>query len=409
MNTEKIPQIFIAHASQDKRLVRELYNKLVEAGYKPWLDEEDLLPGQNWKDEIPKALKNSDLFIACLSSTSISKRGYIQREFKMAMERWAELPPGEIYIIPLKFDDCEIPELRQSEYGLNLRDLQWLDYSKPNGFEKLIKAIKSQVANQESLFEKLSQLSQKELEKLIFHLKVPASEISKTEENITSFLNWANLSANRSVLGELEEKLNNLLSTNIREGRFLYKHSDMFIFWSFEPLGWHTLPFYMNNFPLNMTEETFNDIEYMSDWKAVHAETEKLYTRFIEFYEYMERSKYSEDYVERAASLFRFIESEFNKSCNNFKKLDTLSHIFGELPTEDNMNCLNVLLFLPIITPCVQRSFGIRNCDQQYFDDIMSLMYNVKMWLARSLHTADLALLHYFEYHKKRKKRNNRS
>jgi hypothetical protein len=71
-------QIFIAHANEDKPLVRELYAKLVKAGYKPWFDEEDLLPGQNWREEIPKALKNSDLFIACLSSTSINKRGYIQ-------------------------------------------------------------------------------------------------------------------------------------------------------------------------------------------------------------------------------------------------------------------------------------------------------------------------------------------
>ncbi len=138
------PQIFIAHASEDKPQVRELYAKLLEAGYKPWLDEEDLLPGQNWREEIPKALKSSDLFIACLSSTSISKRGYIQREFKMAMEMLAELPSGEIYLIPLKFDDCQIPEIRQSDYGLNLQDIQWLDYWKPNGFEKLIKAIEYQ-------------------------------------------------------------------------------------------------------------------------------------------------------------------------------------------------------------------------------------------------------------------------
>ncbi|MEL4893834.1 AAA-like domain-containing protein [Crocosphaera sp. Alani8] len=145
-----MPQIFLAHANEDKPLVRELYGKLVEAGYKPWFDEEDLLPGQNWREEIPKALKNSDMFIACLSSTSISKRGYIQKEFKMAMEMMAEFPSGTIYFIPLKFDDCEIPELRQSEYGLNLKDLHWLDYWNPNGFEKLIKSIEHQFGSQET-------------------------------------------------------------------------------------------------------------------------------------------------------------------------------------------------------------------------------------------------------------------
>lgn len=137
-------QIFLAHANEDKPQIRELYDKLQELGYKPWFDEEDLLPGQNWRDEIPKAVKKSDMFLACLSSTSIRKRGYIQREFKMAMEMLAELPPGTIYLIPLKLDDCEIPDLRQSEYGLNLRDIQWLDYWKPNGFSKLAKAIEHQ-------------------------------------------------------------------------------------------------------------------------------------------------------------------------------------------------------------------------------------------------------------------------
>jgi hypothetical protein len=68
----KVPQIFIAHANEDKPQIRELYGKLKAAGYRPWLDEEELLPGQNWREEIPKALKNSDLFLACLSSTSIS-------------------------------------------------------------------------------------------------------------------------------------------------------------------------------------------------------------------------------------------------------------------------------------------------------------------------------------------------
>ncbi len=142
-------QIFLAHANEDKPQIRELYDKLQELGYKPWFDEEDLLPGQNWRDEIPKAVKKSDMFLACLSSTSIRKRGYIQREFKMAMEMLAELPPGTIYLIPLKLDDCEIPDLRQSEYGLNLRDIQWLDYWKPNGFSKLVKAIEHQFGSRE--------------------------------------------------------------------------------------------------------------------------------------------------------------------------------------------------------------------------------------------------------------------
>ena len=140
--TEDSLRIFLAHASEDKPQVRQLYQRLREAGYRPWMDEVDLIPGQNWRDEIPRAIKGSDIFIACLSSRSVSKRGYVQREFRLALNQLAEMPAGEIYLIPLKLDDCEIPDLRQAEYGVNLRDIQWLDYGKAGGWEKLLQAIK---------------------------------------------------------------------------------------------------------------------------------------------------------------------------------------------------------------------------------------------------------------------------
>jgi TIR domain len=44
-------QIFLAHAKEDKKYVRDLYAKLKGLGFSPWLDEKDLLPGQNWKNK----------------------------------------------------------------------------------------------------------------------------------------------------------------------------------------------------------------------------------------------------------------------------------------------------------------------------------------------------------------------
>ena len=41
-------RIFLCHASEDKAQVREVYHRLrAIGGFAPWLDEEDLLPGQN--------------------------------------------------------------------------------------------------------------------------------------------------------------------------------------------------------------------------------------------------------------------------------------------------------------------------------------------------------------------------
>ncbi len=110
-------QIFLAHASEDKPAVLALHERLKQAGYKPWLDKKDLIPGQNWRDEIPKAIKASQIFLACLSAKSANKQGYIQRELRIALDTLGEMPQGTIFFIPMRLEECEIPDLRLAEVG----------------------------------------------------------------------------------------------------------------------------------------------------------------------------------------------------------------------------------------------------------------------------------------------------
>jgi hypothetical protein len=49
-------RVFLAHANEDKPKIRQLYAALKDRGFDPWLDEEDLVGGQNWKVEIPRAI-----------------------------------------------------------------------------------------------------------------------------------------------------------------------------------------------------------------------------------------------------------------------------------------------------------------------------------------------------------------
>ncbi|MFG6104904.1 SUMF1/EgtB/PvdO family nonheme iron enzyme [Leptothoe sp. EHU-05/26/07-4] len=140
-------RIFLAHASEDKEAVTDLYQRLKESGFQPWLDKVDLLPGQSWRSEIPKAIKTSDVFIACLSQKSCQKQGYIQREFKMALNEIAERPPGQIFLIPVRLDDCRIPALRQEEYGISLTDYQWVDLFESDGYERLVQGIETGFAD----------------------------------------------------------------------------------------------------------------------------------------------------------------------------------------------------------------------------------------------------------------------
>ena len=64
-NTRQL-RVFLCHASQDKPAVRELYKRLsAENWIDPWLDEENLLPGQDFDFEIIKALRDADAIIIC--------------------------------------------------------------------------------------------------------------------------------------------------------------------------------------------------------------------------------------------------------------------------------------------------------------------------------------------------------
>ena len=145
MASQQRIQIFLAHASEDKQEVLKLYELLQQRGYHPWLNVKDLIPGQNWRTEIPKAIKNSDFVILCLSHESVRKKGYLQREFRLALNQYAEKPPNTIFLIPLKLNECQMPDLQLPDLGVNLQDIQWLNYWEADGFENLVRAIKYQL------------------------------------------------------------------------------------------------------------------------------------------------------------------------------------------------------------------------------------------------------------------------
>ncbi len=100
----------------------------------PWLDEENLLPGQDWDLEITKATRDADAIIICLSSVSVKKEGYVNKEIRHALDIAQEKPEGAIYVIPLRLDDCK-PSFEQ------LKKLQWADYFTPNAHERLLKSL----------------------------------------------------------------------------------------------------------------------------------------------------------------------------------------------------------------------------------------------------------------------------
>lgn len=128
-------KVFLCHSSADKPAVRDLFHKLLKEGINPWLDEEDLLPGHEWQQEIPKAVRTSDVVIVCLSKSSISKAGYVQKEIRYALDVADEQPEGTIFIIPVKLEQCEVPE--------RLKRWQWVNLFEERGYERLMTALQT--------------------------------------------------------------------------------------------------------------------------------------------------------------------------------------------------------------------------------------------------------------------------
>lgn len=126
-------KVFLCHASSDKAKVQELYSRLINDGIDAWLDKEKLIPGQNWQIEIPKAVRNSDIVIVFLSSQSVNKEGFVQKEIKIALDTADEKPEGTIFIIPARLEDCGIPE--------RISQFHWVDLFSENGYRLLLKSL----------------------------------------------------------------------------------------------------------------------------------------------------------------------------------------------------------------------------------------------------------------------------
>jgi hypothetical protein len=79
-------KVFLCHGREDKSSVRHLYHLLRAVGIKPWLDEEQLLPGQDWKLEITRAVRQSDIVLVCRAPLW-AKQALCRRKSKMHLMR----------------------------------------------------------------------------------------------------------------------------------------------------------------------------------------------------------------------------------------------------------------------------------------------------------------------------------
>jgi hypothetical protein len=133
----EISQVFLSYAREDADAAARLNSRLRKDGFHVWMDQHDLLPGEEWQRAISSAIRQSKVFVALLSENAITKTGYIQKEIREALEL-AELKPDRaVFVIPARLEQCAVPE--------SLRKWQWLDLFKRGGYLKLKAALVRQL------------------------------------------------------------------------------------------------------------------------------------------------------------------------------------------------------------------------------------------------------------------------
>ncbi|HMS84037.1 MAG TPA: TIR domain-containing protein [Nitrospira sp.] len=134
--SKSFPNVFISYAKEDRQDAGRLFLALKDNGFQPWMDEAHILPGQDWQLSIQKAMEKADFLLICLSRHSLTKTGFVQREMRRAVELQQDLPEGQVKLIPVRLEDCNVPT--------SMKNWQWGNLYEPDGLTKVIQSMIAQ-------------------------------------------------------------------------------------------------------------------------------------------------------------------------------------------------------------------------------------------------------------------------
>ncbi|HAO22362.1 MAG TPA: hypothetical protein DCQ37_18995 [Desulfobacteraceae bacterium] len=104
--TDKI-KIFIIHGKEDKAVAKQLYDDLKACqNIEPFM-EDDVLAGENIEMTMRRNIRKSNYVLAVMSEKTLSERSLFQKNLKLALNILDEFPDNQIYLIPVRIDECE--------------------------------------------------------------------------------------------------------------------------------------------------------------------------------------------------------------------------------------------------------------------------------------------------------------
>jgi uncharacterized protein (TIGR02145 family) len=127
-------QIFLCHAVEDRARVHDLHASLERAGLHPVI--EDIQP-RDPDHSIERTIQAARFVIICLSRHFATTAGDVSGKLDVAFQVAQGGPPGRVFIIPVRLDDCEVPA--------RCRHLQHVDLFEKKGVDRIVQLIREEL------------------------------------------------------------------------------------------------------------------------------------------------------------------------------------------------------------------------------------------------------------------------
>lgn len=126
-------RVFLIYAREDLDAARKLAAELREHGFFPWLDVDEITPGQIWQKAVIRALEESAVALVLISS-HLAKKGFVQEELKVALDTLQEREKDMSPVVPVRLEEtAKVPE--------RLAHVQWVDLFEDAGMERLMSGL----------------------------------------------------------------------------------------------------------------------------------------------------------------------------------------------------------------------------------------------------------------------------
>lgn len=115
--------VFVSYTSQDAEAAKRICEALRYAGIEVWFDQSELRGGDVWDALIRGQIKACDFFVPVISATTSARdEGYFRREWRLAVERTADMADDKPFIVPVVIDGTTEASARVPEA---FRKVQW--------------------------------------------------------------------------------------------------------------------------------------------------------------------------------------------------------------------------------------------------------------------------------------------